>query len=353
MTSSAAPDNAGLHRDRQGRRECAASRSVPAKAACPGCFGSAASSRTCGAPRPLALDAWAAERQSRLRPVRLFRPWRIRRRFRRRHDRALAGGERRGVRAVLRWPPGGDRLIDGRMDGVVAGARTGQAPGAPAIAGGAGADRAGAGFYRGADVEGVFAAKSGSEIETKGVWLRPSEYGDPYPITRELIEEGRNHLLLGGAIEVGCPVRILQGAQDPDVPWQHAFALAHRLPAEDVVLTDDPGRRSSPVAAAGHRADDGGGGGDGLTGIRHAERRALSCHSARTVIVHLGCRGPRRQRLESSHAPAIATAPTPQRREPAGLRRPADARPPPPERGRSNCRSRSAHCGRSGRGRCA
>lgn len=75
------------------------------------------------------------------------------------------------------------------------------------------------------------------EIMTKGVWHRPSQYGDPYPITRALIEEGRNHLLLGAAIEVGCPVRILQGAQDPDVPWQHAFALAERLPAEDVVLT--------------------------------------------------------------------------------------------------------------------
>jgi pimeloyl-ACP methyl ester carboxylesterase len=78
-----------------------------------------------------------------------------------------------------------------------------------------------------------------AEITTKGVWMRPSEYGDgtPYPITRALIEEGRNHLLLGSAIDVGCPVRILQGAQDPDVPWQHAFALAHRLPAEDVVMT--------------------------------------------------------------------------------------------------------------------
>jgi pimeloyl-ACP methyl ester carboxylesterase len=75
------------------------------------------------------------------------------------------------------------------------------------------------------------------EIETKGVWLRPSEYGEPYPITRNLIEEGRNHLILGKAIEVGCPVRILQGARDPDVPWRHAFALAHRLPADDVVLT--------------------------------------------------------------------------------------------------------------------
>ncbi|MGJ4958023.1 alpha/beta hydrolase [Bradyrhizobium sp. HKCCYLRH2015] len=76
-----------------------------------------------------------------------------------------------------------------------------------------------------------------TEIETNGVWMRPSEYGEPYPITRALIEDGRHHLLLGGAIKIGCPVRILQGAQDPDVPWQHAFALTHRLPAEDVVLT--------------------------------------------------------------------------------------------------------------------
>jgi pimeloyl-ACP methyl ester carboxylesterase len=84
-----------------------------------------------------------------------------------------------------------------------------------------------------------FSPEIKQEIETRGVSLRPSQYGDgePYPITRGLIEEGRNHLLLGGAIHVGCPVRILQGAQDPDVPWQHAFALVHRLPADDVVLT--------------------------------------------------------------------------------------------------------------------
>ena len=82
-----------------------------------------------------------------------------------------------------------------------------------------------------------FSPEIRQEIETKGVWLRPSQYGEPYPITRTLIEEGRNHLLLGSAIDVGCPVRILQGAQDPDVPWQHAFALAHRLPSDDVVLT--------------------------------------------------------------------------------------------------------------------
>jgi pimeloyl-ACP methyl ester carboxylesterase len=82
-----------------------------------------------------------------------------------------------------------------------------------------------------------FSPEIRAQIETEGFWPRPSDYGEPYPITRKLIEDGRNHLVLGSAIEVGCPVRILQGAQDPDVPWRHAFALADRLPSDDVVLT--------------------------------------------------------------------------------------------------------------------
>jgi hypothetical protein len=56
-------------------------------------------------------------------------------------------------------------------------------------------------------------------------------------VTRQLIEEGRNHLLLGGMIETGCPVRILQGVEDPDVPWRHAVELVSRLASDDVVLT--------------------------------------------------------------------------------------------------------------------
>jgi pimeloyl-ACP methyl ester carboxylesterase len=76
------------------------------------------------------------------------------------------------------------------------------------------------------------------ELEEKGVWARPSQYSpEPYLVTRPLIEEGRNHLLLGGMIETGCPVRILQGVQDPDVPWQHAKALVARFACDDVVLT--------------------------------------------------------------------------------------------------------------------
>ena len=76
------------------------------------------------------------------------------------------------------------------------------------------------------------------EIEETGVWARPSQYSaEPYLITRRLIEEGRDHLLLGGMIETGCPVRILQGVQDPDVPWQHAVELVSRFARDDVVLT--------------------------------------------------------------------------------------------------------------------
>jgi pimeloyl-ACP methyl ester carboxylesterase len=76
------------------------------------------------------------------------------------------------------------------------------------------------------------------QIEREGSWQRPSQYSEaPYAITRGLIEEGRKHLLLGGLIETGCPVRILQGVQDPDVPWQHAVELSSRLARDDVVLT--------------------------------------------------------------------------------------------------------------------
>ncbi|MDP2409610.1 MAG: alpha/beta hydrolase [Pseudolabrys sp.] len=76
------------------------------------------------------------------------------------------------------------------------------------------------------------------EIEVKGFWLRPSEYSEgPYPITKALIEDGRKHLLLDGLIETGCPVHILQGVQDPDVPWRHAEGLVTRFARDDVVLT--------------------------------------------------------------------------------------------------------------------
>lgn len=86
-------------------------------------------------------------------------------------------------------------------------------------------------------------------VETEGVFYAPSDYDDPYPLTKVLIQEGRNHLLAAGGIEVGCPVRILQGLRDEDVPWQHALAIVDLIEGDDVEITlvkDGNHRLSSP-----------------------------------------------------------------------------------------------------------
>ncbi|MEJ8476388.1 alpha/beta hydrolase [Roseibium algae] len=71
-----------------------------------------------------------------------------------------------------------------------------------------------------------------------GRWEQPSEYSaDPYVITKKLIEDGRKHLILDKLLVSGCPVTILQGAQDQDVPWQHAQRLAEALPDDDVTFS--------------------------------------------------------------------------------------------------------------------
>lgn len=75
-------------------------------------------------------------------------------------------------------------------------------------------------------------------IMRDGCWRQPSDYSDePYVITRKLIEDGRNHLIFDTSLRLGCPVTILQGARDPDVPWRHAERLAEALPDDDVTFT--------------------------------------------------------------------------------------------------------------------
>jgi pimeloyl-ACP methyl ester carboxylesterase len=70
-----------------------------------------------------------------------------------------------------------------------------------------------------------------------GVLPIPSAYGDPTPVTRTLIEDGRNHLLLDAPIALDIPVRLLHGQADPDVPWEMALRLADRLTSTDVQVT--------------------------------------------------------------------------------------------------------------------
>lgn len=69
-----------------------------------------------------------------------------------------------------------------------------------------------------------------------GLYSQPSDYDEPYEITLKLIEEGRNHLLLNKPIPLHCPVRILQGMQDEDVPWEHAVRTLDALASDDVTL---------------------------------------------------------------------------------------------------------------------
>tara|TARA_B100000686_G_scaffold339262_1_gene413024 strand:+ start:1689 stop:2465 length:777 start_codon:yes stop_codon:yes gene_type:complete len=75
-------------------------------------------------------------------------------------------------------------------------------------------------------------------LRREGCYYEPSIYDeDPYPITLELIEEGRKHLLLKSLIPLTHPVRLLHGIQDPDVPWQHSLALVEALAGNDVQAT--------------------------------------------------------------------------------------------------------------------
>jgi pimeloyl-ACP methyl ester carboxylesterase len=71
----------------------------------------------------------------------------------------------------------------------------------------------------------------------EGVLHVPSQYGEPTPITRALIEDGRNHLLLSKPIGIRCPVRLLHGKADPDVPWEMALRIADQVTTDDVTVT--------------------------------------------------------------------------------------------------------------------
>jgi pimeloyl-ACP methyl ester carboxylesterase len=84
-------------------------------------------------------------------------------------------------------------------------------------------------------------------LQRDGVLHVPSQYGEPYPITRALIEDGRDHLLLTGPIALDRPVRLLHGQGDPDVPWETSLRIAERLTGSDVqvILVKDGDHRLS------------------------------------------------------------------------------------------------------------
>lgn len=74
-------------------------------------------------------------------------------------------------------------------------------------------------------------------LEKDGVVYVPSQYGEPTPFTRKLVEDGFNHLVLTGSIPIRCPVRLLHGQADPDVPWELSLRIAEQVETPDVRVT--------------------------------------------------------------------------------------------------------------------
>ncbi|MFL0691751.1 MAG: alpha/beta hydrolase [Agrobacterium tumefaciens] len=87
-------------------------------------------------------------------------------------------------------------------------------------------------------IEPNLSAAERQSLAERGYFEEPSEYSpEPNIFTRDLMEDGAENRVLTGLIETGCPVHILQGMKDPDVPYQHALKLMEFLPLDDVVLT--------------------------------------------------------------------------------------------------------------------
>ena len=91
-------------------------------------------------------------------------------------------------------------------------------------------------------------------LQREGRLERPSQYSpEPSVFTWKLIEEGRDHLVLDKKLALPCPVRLLHGQSDPDVPWEYSLQIAAHLDAPDVITTFVKGgdhRLSTPADIA-------------------------------------------------------------------------------------------------------
>ena len=81
------------------------------------------------------------------------------------------------------------------------------------------------------------AAQAETLAREGAVHLRSRYADDPHTVSRQFLEDGRRHLLLRSPIGLGCPVRLIHGLEDPDVPWQTAVRLARALQSREVMLT--------------------------------------------------------------------------------------------------------------------
>ena len=85
-------------------------------------------------------------------------------------------------------------------------------------------------------MEREFSSEQKTAIEKNGRLEIENCYDpdDPYIITKALIDDGKNNLLLGGPIDISVPVRLIQGMKDEDVPWKTALRIEEMLGSNDV-----------------------------------------------------------------------------------------------------------------------
>lgn len=96
-----------------------------------------------------------------------------------------------------------------------------------------------------------FSPQQREELTSKGLTFLPNSYedGDDTLITHHFIEEGRSHLILGKSIPIQCPIHLLHGTHDTDVPWEFSMKLLEKVESEDTLLTlvkEGDHRLSSP-----------------------------------------------------------------------------------------------------------
>ncbi|KAH0624957.1 hypothetical protein JD844_032910 [Phrynosoma platyrhinos] len=74
------------------------------------------------------------------------------------------------------------------------------------------------------------------EIEEKGEWRLPTKHNEEgvYSVPYELIQEAENHCVLSSPLPIKCPVRLIHGLKDEDVPWQISMKVAERVVGGDV-----------------------------------------------------------------------------------------------------------------------
>ncbi len=85
------------------------------------------------------------------------------------------------------------------------------------------------------------------KLKDGGTYYLGNDYGEPYPMKLHFFDESRKHLMLHRDINITCPVRLLHGKADADVPWQKSEDIKQRLTSQDANITyiDDGDHRLS------------------------------------------------------------------------------------------------------------